>query len=171
MHILKRLVYLFACLCLVLFGCSAAGAEESLQFDSSREIAAYLDEVDLNYAVENATSTYESFVLTYTPANSEKLDKVIIQILAYENSAVIVGNAFTPSDTSDMLKLYQTLENMNDSISFVRYIYNSNNNRIYPCMEIPYVADADFGRMVERNVYLTARTVDDSYDELVDLLQ
>ena len=110
-------------------------------------------------------------MLTYTPANSEKLDKVIIQILAYENSAVIVGNAFTPSDTSDMLKLYQTLENMNDSISFVRYIYNSNNNRIYPCMEIPYVADADFGRMVERNVYLTARTVDDSYDELVDLLQ
>ena len=170
-HILKRLVYLFACLCLVVYGYGAASAEESFQFDTSREIAAYLDEADLNYALEGTTSNYEAFVLTYTPANSEKLDKVIIRILAYENSAVIVGNAFTPSDTSDMLKLYQTLENMNDSISFVRYIYNSQNDSIYPRMEVPYVADADFGRMVERNVYITARTVDETYDELVGMLQ
>ena len=74
-------------------------------------------------------------------------------------------------DTSDMLKLYQNLESLNDSVSFVRFVYNTNNKVIHPQVDVPYVADAAFGNMVERYIYITALVVDQNYDGMTVLFQ
>ena len=72
-------------------------------------------------------------------------------------------------DASDMLSLYQALESLNDSVSFIRFIYDTTDNYIYSCVEIPYLENADFGEMVERYAYITALVVDQHYSELAAL--
>ena len=66
-------------------------------------------------------------------------------------------------DASDMLSLYQALESLNDSVSFIRFIYDTTDNYIYSSVEIPYLENADFGEMVERYAYITALVVDQHY--------
>ena len=112
---MKRLVclfLLFTCLCLC---CGAAVAEDALKFDTSREIAAYLDQEDVKYAVKTDREKYDLFTLTYAPSSSKELDKIAIQVYAYEDSAVVIGADLLQPDTSNLLKLYQNLESMNDS--------------------------------------------------------
>ena len=168
---MKRLVclfLLFTCLCLC---CGAAVAEDDLKFDTSREIAAYLDQEGVNYAVKTDRENYDLFVLTYTPSTSKELDKIAIQVYAYEKSAAVIGANMLEPDTSDMLKLYQNLESLNDSVSFVRFVYNTNNKVIHPQVDVPYVADAAFGNMVERYIYITALVMDQNYDGMTVLFQ
>ena len=120
---MKRLVclfLLFTCLCLC---CGAAVAEDALKFDSSREIAAYLDQEGVKYAVKTDRENYDLFTLTYAPSTSKELDKIAIQVYAYEDSAVVIGADLLQPDTSNLLKLYQNLESMNDSVSFVRCLW------------------------------------------------
>lgn len=72
---MKRLVclfLLFTCLCLC---CGAAVAEDALKFDTSREIAAYLDQEGVKYAVKTDRENYDLFTLTYAPSNSKELTK------------------------------------------------------------------------------------------------
>lgn len=169
---LKRQACLFlAFLCLFFTSWSAASAEDTFHFDTTREIAAYLDEAGVKYTVLEGSDSVDVLAAAYTPATSKELEQIVVQIYAYEASASIrVGPALQP-DTSDMLQLYQNLESVNDSVSFVRFIYNTQNGSIYPCIEIPYVKDAEFGHMVERNMYIAALIMDQHYDELVAMFQ
>ena len=148
-----------------------AVAEDSHKFDTSREIAAYLDQEGVKYAVKTDRENYDLFVLTYTPSTSKELDKIAIQVYAYEDSAVVIGADLLQPDTSNLLKLYQNLESMNDSVSFVRFMYDTDIEAIYPQVDIPYVEDAAFGNMVERYIYITALVVDQNYDGMTALFQ
>ncbi|HIR79067.1 MAG TPA: hypothetical protein IAD38_08670 [Candidatus Egerieenecus merdigallinarum] len=168
---MKRLVclfLLFTCLCLC---CGAAVAEDALKFDTSREIAAYLGQEGVKYAVKTDRENYDLFTLTYAPSSSKELDKIAIQVYAYEDSAVVIGADLLQPDTSNLLKLYQNLESMNDSVSFVRFMYDTDIEAIYPQVDIPYVEDAAFGNMVERYIYITALVVDQNYDGMTALFQ
>ena len=168
---MKRLVCLFLLFVCLILCCGGAVAEDALKFDTSREIAAYLDQEGVNYAVKTDRENYDLFVLTYTPSTCKELDKISIQVYAYEKSAAIIGSNMLQPDTSDMLKLYQNLESLNDSVSFVRFVYNTNNKVIHPQVDVPYVADAAFGNMVERYIYITALVVDQNYDGMTVLFQ
>ena len=168
---MKRLVclfLLFISLCLCYGG---AVAEDALKFDTSREIAAYLDQEGVKYAVKTDRENYDLFTLTYAPSSSKELDKIAIQVYAYEDSAVVIGADLLQPDTSNMLKLYQNLESMNDSVSFVRFMYDTDIEAIYPQVDIPYAEDAAFGNMVERYIYITALVVDQNYDGMTALFQ
>ena len=79
------------------------------------------------------------------------------------------GKRIGDIDASDMLSLYQALESLNDSVSFIRFIYDTTDNYIYSSVEIPYLENADFGEMVERYAYITALVVDQHYSELAAL--
>ncbi len=167
----RRVCLILLCACLLLSCCGIAAAEDSLKFDTSREITEYLDEVELKYSVREGGDSYDLIAIGYTPASSELLEQVVIQVYIYENSASIIANALTQPDTSDMSKLYQNLEGLNDSVSFVRFMYNAKLDSIYPQVDVPYVADADFGHMVERYIYITAKIVDQNYDGMTVLFQ
>lgn len=164
-----RVSLFFAVVCLLLCCCGAAVAENALKFDSSREVAAYLDEAGRKYTCLEGNASSDRFLIRYTPSKATALDAIDVQAYVYEESAsIIIANLLQP-DTSDMLKLYQTLESINDSVSFVRFVYDAGNGVIYPRVDIPYVADASFGQMVERYVYLTAKVVDEHYNDLLVL--
>ena len=167
----RRICLFFLCVCLLLSCSGVAMAENSLKFDTSREISAYLDEAGLNYSLGNGSDSYDVIAASYTPATSEKLDRIVVQVYVYENSASIIASALSQPDTSDMSALYQKLEGLNDSVSFVRFLYNARNDSIYPQVDIPYVPDAEFGRMVERYMYITAMIVDQNYDGMAALFQ
>ena len=135
---LKRGICLFlACMGLLLSACAVA-QEVECHFDSSREVAAYLQEADLEFSFQS-NETIDAFVVNYKLSNATAL------------------------------KLYEDLEALNDSVSFVRFIYDAENNKVFCQADVPYVADADFGAMVERYMYITALTVDDHYEELAAL--
>lgn len=153
---------------LLLFSCLGALAED-LQFDSSREVADYLEQAGKKFAQKEGTSSYDILVMNYTPNNSTMLERVSVTLNLFETSAAIVGNSIPDIDISDMLALYQTLENMNDSISFIRFVYDAANNCVYSRVDIPYVENANFGQMVERYAYITTLLVDQHYDELAVL--
>ena len=168
---LKRWTCLFLLLMCLFLSCGGAVAEDSLKFDTSREIAAYLDQEGVKYAVKTDRENYDLFTLTYAPSSSKELDKIAIQVYAYEDSAVVIGADLLQPDTSNLLKLYQNLESMNDSVSFVRFMYDTDIEAIYPQVDIPYAEDAAFGNMVERYIYITSLVVDQNYDGMTALFQ
>lgn len=166
-----RVGLFFLCLCLLLSCCGVAGAEDTLKFDSSREIIEYLDEAGLKYSLGDGAEAYDVLTIGYSPDKCEQLDMVVVQVYMYESHASIIASALSQPDTSDMHKLYQNLEGLNDSTSFVRFLYNANNDCIYPQVDVPYVEDAEFGHMVERYMYITAVIVDQNYDGMTVLFQ
>lgn len=89
--------------------------------------------------------------------------------MSWRASATVLGPSIGDIDASDMLSLYQALESLNDSVSFIRFIYDTTDNYIYSSVEIPYLENADFGEMVERYAYITALVVDQHYSELAAL--
>lgn len=171
MALKRRMSLLLIVVCLMLCCCGAAVAESALQFDSSREVAAYLDEVGRKYAGPESSGSSDKFLLRYTPSEATELEAISVSVYVYEDYATVAALNLLQPDTSDMLKLYQTLESINESVSFVRFVYDAKNNVIYSRADIPYVADASFGQMVERCVYLTARVVDEHYNDLTALKQ
>ena len=163
-----------ACLLAAALGLSAACcglAEESYRFDASREVAAYLDEAGVNYTQGEGSENYDLFMASYAPSASEELEQIVLTVSVYEDHAMILSTAVLQPDTSDMLKLYQNLESVNESLSFIRLQYDPDLGVIYPQADVPYVADAAFGRMVERYMYITALLMDENYDGLAVLFQ
>ena len=61
MALKRRMSLLLIVVCLMLCCCGAAVAESALQFDSSREVAAYLDEVGRKYAGRKAAVPVTDF--------------------------------------------------------------------------------------------------------------
>ena len=164
----KRKMGLLLALCCLLWACCGAAAAEEFHYDAGRETAAYLDEAGRSYTHQEDEQS-DRFLIRYTPAASTTLEAVSVTAHVYEDFASVVGNNLVEPDTSDMLKLYQTLESVNDGVSFVRFLYDANAGVIYPRVDIPYVEGGDFGQMVERYLYLTALVVDQHYDELAAL--
>ena len=165
---LKRGICLFlACMGLLLSACAVA-QEVECHFDSSREVAAYLQEADMEFSFQS-NETIDAFVVNYKLSNATALKEVPVRAYVYEDSAAVMVSGIVTPDNSDMLKLYENLEALNDSVSFIRFIYDAENNKVFCQADVPYVADADFGAMVERYMYITALTVDDHYEELAAL--
>lgn len=165
----KRKMGLLLALCCLLWACGgAAAAEEEFLYDAGREVAVYLDEMGRSYTTQESEQS-DRFLIRCTPAASTTLEAVSVTAHVYEDFASVVGNNLVEPDTSDMLKLYQTLESVNDGVSFVRFLYDANAGVIYPRVDIPYVEGGDFGQTVERYLYLTALVVDQHYDELAAL--
>lgn len=157
-------------LALVFLFLSLTGAfADDLQFASSREVAAALDEAGVTYSQSGSSATYDAFSINYAPSAATQLSKIPVILVIYEGSAGVLSSTITDIDNSDMLALYEALEGINDSVSFVRFLYDAANNRIYSQEDIPYLEDADFGRMVERYAYITALVIDEHYEELAAL--
>lgn len=153
---------------LLLAGCCPVLAE-TYHNEISQEVADALTATEHKYTLQDSSNNIDTFVLRYTPSKATGTEQIIVGIRVYENSASIITANIENIDTSDMLKVYQTLEAVNDSISFVRFLYNGNNNTICSQVDIPYVEDADFGAMVERYTYITALVMDQNYDTLAAL--
>lgn len=162
----NRGIALFLALACLLLCCGTAMAEEALQYDASRAIVAYLDEKGTSYSIADPTSGNDVILISYTPSEATDLERIVVRIYVSESVATIMLPGIAEPDNSDMLKLYQKLEEINDSISFVRLIYNPESNVIYSSVEVPYVENDDFGHMVERYAYISALVVDEHYDEL-----
>lgn len=165
---MKRKIGLFLMLVFVFLSSTGAFADD-LQFASSREVAAALDEAGLIYAQSGSTASCDVLLINYTPSSATQLSKISVILMIYEGSAAVLSFAITDIDNSDMLALYEALEGINGSVSFVRFLYDAANNRIYSQVDIPYLEDADFGRMVERYAYITALVIDQHYEELAAL--
>lgn len=165
---MKPKIGLFLALVFLFLSLTGAFADD-LQFASSREVAAALDEACLIYAQSGSTASCDALLINYTPSAATQLSKIPVTLMIYEGSAAVLSLAITAIDNSDMLALYEALEGINDSVSFVRFLYDAANNRIYSQVDIPYLEDADFGRMVERYAYITALVIDQHYEELAAL--
>lgn len=165
---MKRKIGLLLMLVFVFLSSTGAFADD-LQFASSREVAAALDEAGLIYAQSGSTASCDALLINYTPSAATQLSKIPVILMIFEGSAAVLSLAITDIDNSDMLALYEALEGINGSVSFVRFLYDAANNRIYSQVDIPYLEDADFGRMVERYAYITALVIDQHYEELAAL--
>ena len=144
---MKRKISLFLVLVCAFWSCAGALADGFLSPGSS-EVTAAFDAAGLKYS---------------------QLDSIVVTIHVMESSATVLGPSIGDIDASDMLSLYQALESLNDSVSFIRFIYDTTDNYIYSSVEIPYLENADFGEMVERYAYITALVVDQHYSELAAL--
>lgn len=165
---MKRNIGLLLVLVCVFLSSTSAFADD-LQFASSREVAAALDEAGLTYAQSGSSASCDALLINYTPSAATQLSKIPVTLLIYEDNAAVLSLAITDIDNSDMLALYEALEGINDSVSFVRFLYDAANNRIYSRAEVPYLEDANFGKMVERYAYITALVIDQHYEELAAL--
>ena len=165
---LKRILGLLLLAALLCLGGGAAWGEE-LRFDSSREVDAYLDGIGRNYSRLESTESSDVFVVRYNPDTAEGLESIAVAAYVSEDCASITVGGLLHPDTSDMLAIYQTLERINSSVSFVRFAYSPDNSVIYCTSTVPYAADAGFGQMVERYIYITALAVDRNYSALAAL--
>ena len=165
---MKRKISLFLVLVCAFWSCAGALADGFLSPGSS-EVTAAFDAAGLKYSQLDSSNSGDVFRIGYTPATSTQLDSNVVTIHVMESSAAVLGPSIGDIDTSDMLSLYQALESLNDSVSFIRFIYNTTGNYIYSSVEIPYLENADFGEMVERYAYITALVVDQHYSELAAL--
>lgn len=168
---MKRFAWLL--LALILLAQSLVGGamaqSAQLRYDASREIAAYLDSVDKKYNVDTSND-YDLFVAAYTPDEAQGIERITMGVYVMESGVVkIMVPTLVKPDTSDMATLYQTLERINDSISFVRFCYDTGSGTIYSLIDANYVPDADFGHLVERYMYICALVTDQNYNELAAL--
>lgn len=161
---MKQKISLFMVLVCVLLCCTSVLADGFLSPGSS-EVTAAFDAAGLKYSQLDSSDSRDIFRINYAPAVSTQLEAIPVTINVYEDSAAILCPTIEDVDNSDMLHLYQSIESINDSISFIRFVYDSANNRIYSRVEIPYVENGDFGQMVERYAYITALVVDQHYSE------
>lgn len=159
---------LFLVLVCAFWSCAGALADGFLSPGSS-EVTAAFDAAGLKYSQLDISNSGDVFRISYAPATSTQLDSIVVTIHVMESSATVLGPSIGDIDTSDMLSLYQALESLNDSVSFIRFIYDTTDNYIYSSVEIPYLENADFGEMVERYAYITALVVDQHYSELAAL--
>ena len=165
---MKRKISLFLVLVCAFWSCAGALADGFLSPGSS-EVTAAFDAAGLKYSQLDISNSGDVFRISYAPATSTQLDSIVVTIHVMESSATVLGPSIGDIDDSYMLALYETLEGINDSVSFVRFLYDAANNRIYSQVDIPYLEDADFGKMVERYAYITALVIDEHYEELAAL--
>lgn len=165
---MKRKISLFLVLVCAFWSCAGALADGFLSPGSS-EVTAAFDAAGLKYSQLDISNSGDVFRISYAPATSTQLDSIVVTIHVMESSATVLGPSIGDIDASDMLSLYQALESLNDSVSFIRFIYDTTGNYIYSSAEIPYLENADFGEMVERYAYTTALVVDQHYSELAAL--
>ena len=158
---MKRKISLFLVLVCAFWSCAGALADGFLSPGSS-EVTAAFDAAGLKYSQLDISNSGDVFRISYAPATSTQLDSIVVTIH-------VMGPSIGDIDASDMLSLYQALESLNDSVSFIRFIYDTTDNYIYSSVEIPYLENADFGEMVERYAYITALVVDQHYSELAAL--
>lgn len=165
----RAMGWIFSLALLLLCLAPAALAETAEpRYDASREVAAYLTEAGRNYRLDTSTDD-DVFLMTYSPSEAEGLETIAVGAFVNEEQATVMTGALVTPDASDMLKVYQTLEAVNESTSFVRFVYSASGGDITARVELPYVNDGNFGKVVERYVYITALTVDQNYNELAAL--
>ena len=93
-------------LALVFLFLSLTGAfADDLQFASSREVAAALDEAGVTYSQSGSSATYDAFSINYAPSAATQLSKIPVTLVIYEGSAGVLSFAITDIDNSDMLAL------------------------------------------------------------------
>ena len=156
-----------ALFCQCLLGAALAEAAQP-RFASSQAVTAYLDEEGISYRLDTSTEE-DVFIRVFAPNEAEGIESIVIGAYVDDEGVDIMTGNLVLADTSDMLKLYQGLEAVNEGAAFVRFIYTPSDGGIYARMELPYVDDGNFGRVVERYMFIAGRTVDQNYNALAAL--